>query len=145
MALVSVTRLRLRSLRFLPGFVRHTHASNRQACHAPGFLGGVLAYQGVQAFWTVTAWSDEAAMQSFRSGEAHKRAMPKLLAWCDEAAVAHWLQDGPELPDLHTARDRLLAYGRLSRVRHPSPGHAAGRLDGSGGLPRVGLRLAPAA
>jgi hypothetical protein len=38
MALISVTRLRIRSLRFLPGFLHYALRSIRQARHAPDIL-----------------------------------------------------------------------------------------------------------
>lgn len=143
MVLVSVTRLRLRSLRFLPAFAWHTWASSRQARRAPGFVGGYLADQGVGTFWTVTAWEEEAAMRRYRSNAAHGRVMPRLMRWCDEAAVVHWRQDSPELPDLATARARMAAEGRLSKVRHPSPAHDARRPEPSGKALRAGPWLHP--
>ena len=39
MAIISVTRLRLRSLRFFPGFLWYTRRSIRQAKRTPGNLG----------------------------------------------------------------------------------------------------------
>jgi hypothetical protein len=95
----------------------------RQARGAPGFLVGQLAGGANRTFWTITAWTDEAAMRAYRNGGAHMRAMPRLLDWCDEAAVAHWTQPGIELPALADAAQRLGSAGRLSKVRHPSPAH----------------------
>jgi hypothetical protein len=143
MALISVTRLRLRSLRFLPAFAWHTWASTRQARRAPEFLGGQLAREGARTFWTLTAWTDEAAMRRYRGADAHLRAMPRLLHWCDEASVVHWRQDGPDLPDGAAALRRMVAEGRPSKVLHPSPEHAAGRIAPAGQAPRPGLRFRP--
>ena len=141
MALVSVTRLHLRSPRYLPAFFWHTLMIARQAQRAPGFLGAVLAGDKAFGSWTITAWTDEAAMRAYRNSGAHFRAMPKLLRWADEAAFVHWQQESPRLPDMEEALRRMLAEGRLSKVNHPSPTHAAKRIAAQ--LPRAGRRLRP--
>ena len=62
MPLISVTRLRLRSARFLPGFAWHALRSGAQARRAPGFLGMRLLPERPLVFWTVTAWDDLSSM-----------------------------------------------------------------------------------
>lgn len=141
MAFVSVTRLRLRSLRHLPAFAIGTLASSWEAARAAGFRAGYVATQGPRCFWTVTLWDDVEAMRRWRASGAHARAMPRLAGWCDEAALAHWEAGDDALPEPGTARARLAAEGRLSRVRHPSPAHAAGRLDSSEVPLRPGPRI----
>jgi heme-degrading monooxygenase HmoA len=79
MPLISVTRLRVRSFIYLPQFFWDTFKSTRQAEHSVGFLGGRLLVNRKNVFWTMTAWKDEAAMNAFRIGGAHRKAMPKLL------------------------------------------------------------------
>jgi hypothetical protein len=145
MALISMTRLRLRSLRYVPELLWHIYASARQARRAPGFLGGTLAGEKIRGFWTITAWEDEAAMRAFRGADAHHRVMPKLLNWCDEASVAHWEQDSATLPDMEEALRRMVADGRLSKVNHPSPDHAAGIIAAKRRVPRMSLQLRPVA
>jgi hypothetical protein len=98
MALISVTRLRIRSFIYLPQFLWDTFKSMRQAERSSGFLGGRLLINAKNVFWTMTAWKDEAAMNAYRTGGAHRRAMPKLLNWCNEAAVVHWTQDPQKSP-----------------------------------------------
>jgi len=46
-----------------------------------------------------------------------------LAKWCDEAAVVHWMQDGPEPPSWLEAGRRLQQQDRRSRVDHPSDAH----------------------
>jgi hypothetical protein len=57
-----------------------------------------------------------------RSG-AHRQVMTRLAKWCDEAALAHWVQDEPEPPSWQEAYRRLQRQGRRSRVDHPSEAH----------------------
>jgi hypothetical protein len=119
----SVTRLRLRSWRFLPAFAWLTRAAARQAARAPGYLdGAILAERGL-AFWTLTLWSDEAALKAYRGTDAHGRAMPRLMRWCDEACAGRFEADA--LPSFAEADRHLRSTGHVSRVRHPSQRHAA--------------------
>jgi hypothetical protein len=129
MALVAVTRLRVRSVWFLPGFIWQTGRSFWQARRAPGSLGVALRRAEGLAFWTVTAWRDEAAMRAYRVAPPHLHAMPKLLEWCDEACVADWQQESAELPEWETAERRMAECGRISKVHHPSGDQEAGRVD----------------
>lgn len=139
---VSVTRLRLRSWRFLPGFFFHTIRSTRQAKRADGFIEGYLAGDAERGSWTVTGWENESAMRAFRNSAAHLAAMPTLLRWCDEGSFAHWTQDHEGLPDPPTAFERMQRDGRTSKVLHPSARHQAGSVTGSV-EPRPGPRLRP--
>jgi heme-degrading monooxygenase HmoA len=123
MVFVSVTRLRVRSLRFMPRFVVHAMWTGRQAKHAPGFLGGSLLPDRKRTFWTMTLWRNQADMRSYIISGAHLKAMPKLLNWCDEASIVHWTQDVQIAPDWLEAERRMRAEGRPSKVRSPSPNH----------------------
>ncbi|HTR48329.1 MAG TPA: DUF3291 domain-containing protein [Verrucomicrobiae bacterium] len=125
MVFVSVTRLRIRSIFFMPQFIWHAMRSQRQARRSAGFVAGRVMREANNAFWTLTAWEADAAMNAYRTQGAHRDAMPKLLDWCDEAALAHWTQESRELPSWQEAHERLVREGRPSKVRHPSPAHAA--------------------
>jgi antibiotic biosynthesis monooxygenase len=130
MALISVTRLRVRSLMYLPPFLWDTCKSMRQAERSIGFLGGRLLVNAKSVFWTMTAWKDEAAMNAYRNGGAHRRAMPKLLNWCSEAAVLHWTQESSEIPFWQEVHQRMADGGKLSKVSHPSPAQASHHIPG---------------
>lgn len=130
MPFVSLTRLRLRSVRFLPAFVYWTFASKRQVRRAPGFLAGWVGNEGARGFWTATCWQDEAAMRAFRASGAHLVAMAMLRHWCDGAAVAHWEQEDATLPTGDDALMRMRALGRTSKVDRPAADHRAGRTTG---------------
>jgi hypothetical protein len=128
MALISVTRLRVRSFGYVLQFVWEALKSARQAEHSSGFLGGRLLRNPENAFWTLTAWEDEKAMNAYRSGGAHRRVMPKLLIWCDEVTVVHWNQEFSELPSWQEAHRHMLKEGKLSKVNHPSAAQVANHI-----------------
>ncbi len=121
---VSLTRLRLRSIRFLPLFGIDMLRTNSQVKKAGGFLHGRLLADRDWTFWTLTAWDSQASMRAYMLSGPHKAAMPKLMEWCDEASVAHWEQVEAELPTWEEADRRMRTTGRLSKVLHPAPTQA---------------------
>jgi hypothetical protein len=88
-----------------------------------------IADSGRPRLLDLTVWQDESAMNAFRITQPHRDAMPKLLEWCDEAAVVHWNQQSAEVPGWETAERRMAESGRLTKVNHPSADQPAGRLD----------------
>jgi hypothetical protein len=120
MALVSVTRLRVRSWRYLPGFLVQSLRALVQAKFASGNLSASVLRDAHFAFWTRTIWSEEAAMRAFMQSGVHRRIMPRLRDWCDEAAVVHWLTEDAQPPSWSEAHRRLQGEGRASRIKFPS-------------------------
>ena len=120
MAIVSITRLRVRSWRYLLPFIIFAIRSSRQAKAANGNLKVSLLNDANKAFWTCTVWSTEDAMKTFMLTGPHRQAMPRLLNWCDEAALVHWTQADDRVPEWNEAHRRLQQEGRRSKVRHPS-------------------------
>lgn len=129
MVLISITRLRLRSPLFLPGFLRYAIPSAREANAAPGNLKTCTRRQGLTVFWTVTIWDNEASMRRYITSGAHRQAMPKLANWCSEAATVHWLQAQTELPQWREMGQRMMTQGRLYPLKYPSANHQAGSIQ----------------
>lgn len=125
MPFISVTRLRLRSVRFLPSFAADFLRTRRQVRHAPGFQGGSLLADRGWTFWTMTAWDSQDSMRRYMTAGPHRAAMPHLLGWCDEASVVHWHQPDEALPSWPDADKRMRESGRASKVRNPSAQHAS--------------------
>jgi len=123
MPVVSVTRLRVRTWRYLPAFLLASLRIARQAKRAPGNLRVSLLQDRRKTFWTCTCWESEPAMRAFMLAPPHLPAMRKLLEWCDEAALVHWSQEGPELPAWSDAHARMQREGRTSKVNHPTEDH----------------------
>jgi hypothetical protein len=124
---VSITRLRVRSIFYMPLFMLHAMRTLTQAQKAPGVLGAETRFEPGNVFWTKTVWQDEAAMKQYRGSGAHQVAMRLLSELCSEAAHARWAQDAPDLPTWEEAHRRMLTEGKLSKLKHPSPLHAAGK------------------
>jgi hypothetical protein len=124
MPYVGVTRLRIRSIRFLPPFALHFLRTRRQVRAAAGFRGGALLADRHWTFWTLTRWDNQGSMHRYMTSGAHRTVMPFLLDWCDEASVVHWDQPDETLPSWLEADRRMRDNGRPSRVRFPSPHHA---------------------
>ncbi len=125
MPLISVTRLRVRSWRYMLSFIIHSNRSAHQAAAAQGNLGVMVLRDRRNAFWTMTAWQDESAMKSFMINGEHGAVMKKLLEWCDEAALVRWTHETADLPDWNEGHRRLQQQGRRSKVNHPSAAHDA--------------------
>jgi len=65
-------------------------------------------------------WRDEAAMRSYMQPGMDRRIVARLPDWCDEAALAHWVQDADAPPSWPEAYRRLQQESRRSKVNHPS-------------------------
>jgi uncharacterized protein DUF3291 len=124
MPVVSVTRLRVRSWRYLPPFLFYSLRAFRQAKSSDGNLAASLLRDADRTFWTRTVWTTEAAMKSFMLTGPHRKVMRRLLEWCDEAALVHWEQEIDREPEWPEAHRTLQAGGRRSKVNHPSPAHS---------------------
>ena len=125
MAVVSITRLRVRSWRYLPQFFLAALRAARQAARSDGNLETKLLRDADRAFWTATSWRDERAMKAFMHAAPHGPVMRKLLEWCDEASLVHWTQESGALPPWPEAHVRLQRDGRTSKVNHPSAAQIA--------------------
>jgi hypothetical protein len=125
MWVVSITRLRVRSWRFLPAFLFHAILSAWQARKAQGIQSATLLKDNWRTYWTRSVWNDEAAMKRFMASGNHRRAMPKLLELCDEACVGRWNQDDATPPIWDEVHRRMQLEGRRSKVKHPSAAQLA--------------------
>lgn len=129
MAFVSVTRLRLRSIRYLPWFFWHSNRSIQQARQSQGNLNTLVRKGKGLAFWTLTVWESADDMTAYRNSGAHRLVMPKLVDWCDEAASAHWQQSDSTCPSWDSAAQYLKDQGRLFKVKYPSRDHQSGNIS----------------
>ncbi|MBK7454352.1 MAG: hypothetical protein IPJ46_11735 [Anaerolineales bacterium] len=124
---VSITRLRVRSIFYMPVFLFHAMRTMSQAQKSEGVLGVETRFEKNNVVWTKTVWKDEGSMRKYRGSGAHQIAMRMLSELCNEASVARWQQVDVVLPTWEEAHRRMLSEGKLSKVKHPSPLHESGR------------------
>jgi hypothetical protein len=126
-SLVSVTCFRLRSIRFLPFFILHANRTIAQIRKTDGFVAGAVQRDAKLAFWTMTVWRDGHAMCAYTASGAHRKAMPHVVDWADEASVGHWTQAGSDLPEWPEAVRRLSEEGRPLTLRYSAANHTGQR------------------
>lgn len=127
MRIISVTRLRLRSFRFLLSLFLQMRKLRRSLREAPGFLLGKLLADGCRTFWTMTLWKDAESMLAYRDSGLHKAVMPYAARWCDEASVVNWETESEELPHWEEAYRRMSESGKPSPLNFPSADYKACR------------------
>ncbi len=125
MPVVSITRLRVRSWLYMPAFFLAAMKTTRQAKRSEGSVVVKVLQDRRNAFWTCTVWESEEAMRRFMLSAPHGPVMRKLMTWCDEAALVHWIQADAVAPSWAEAHRRLQQEGRRSKVAKPSPAQEA--------------------
>jgi hypothetical protein len=126
---VSITRARLRSIRFLLPFARCTLRCWWQARNKAGNLGVRLRKTRGLRFWTLTIWKDEDALKAYRDVLLRGKVVPRARHWFDENSAARWEQENMEMPRWEDAASRLKEHGHLYEVDHPSHTQKSGRID----------------
>jgi quinol monooxygenase YgiN len=93
------TRLPLRSYRHIPGFLRWTLRIRGQLASAPGLAGYSLDANLLRkTFWTVSAWTSQAAMDEFVRRDPHAAAMAAIRPHMEKPAFVFWTGTPEELP-----------------------------------------------
>ena len=80
-------------------------------------------------------------MKAFILAGVHRLAMKRLLDWCDEASVVHWIQESAEMPSWEESYRRMREEGRPSKVNFPSADHLAYRIAPPAARPGADLRI----
>ena len=125
MPFISITRLKVKSILYILKFLMANEASVKDLVKIKGFLKGKELIDKNLTFWTLTMWTDDISMKTFRNSVPHRKAMQNLPTWCHEASYFHWTQPGTDLPAWHDASERLISEGKLTKVRNPTPRHLA--------------------
>lgn len=124
MALLSMTRLQLKSISLLPKFIVQNEGVVKQLRVSDGFLNGKTMIDFNLGAWTTTLWENEDAMRAFYTSGAHRNIMPTLSDYSNEAVVCHIAFDGDGLPDWHFVHEKLSTIGKFSTVlKEPTQNH----------------------
>ena len=120
MAVIVVTRLRLRDPALLDEFFTDAVAAIEQAQKSEGNLGADALADANNAWWTVSSWQDRSWMRAFVANLPHRNIMHRLDHYCDEATFVDWEQGSPDLPDWPTSHRHLVADGQSAELTDPS-------------------------
>jgi quinol monooxygenase YgiN len=123
MAVIVVTRLRLKDPALLDEFFIDAVAAIEQAQKSDGNLGVDALADASNAWWSVSAWQERRPMQSYVRSEPHQTIRSKIDHYCDEATFVDWEQDSPALPDWQTNWRHLVADGLAAELTQPSAAH----------------------
>ncbi len=121
MAVIVVTRLRLKDPALLDEFFVDAVAAIEQAQKSDGNLGADALADANNAWWSVSSWHGRDAMGAFVSTEPHQSIMSRLDHYCDEATFVDWEQPSADLPDWQTSHEHLVADGQVAQLTSPSP------------------------
>ena len=124
MAVMVVTRLRLRDPALFDEFFAAAVAVAEQATATQGCLGERALADANNVYWTITGWENRDVMVGFVHAEPHVTTMARLDDWCDEATFVDWEQTAPELPDWKTCYDHLVQDGQAATLLHATAANA---------------------
>lgn len=108
---VMASRLPLRRYRDLPRFMRATSAIRKQLATAEGLIGYTLDAQPLgKTFWTLSVWSDAAALERFAAADPHTTRIADIRPRMSPTTFVRWEVDGTDVPvRWEQARERIAA------------------------------------
>jgi quinol monooxygenase YgiN len=99
-AVVLGSRLELRSLRHVPGFLGAAMKLRKQVLATPGALGvSLIAQPAHKTFWTLSAWVDQTALDAFVATPAHVAVMRRYHERMNGSAFTTFPVKVGELPE----------------------------------------------
>jgi quinol monooxygenase YgiN len=106
---VLASKLVLRRLRSVPGFLASTLAIQRQLDATDGLVGYSLDADLIhRVFWTFSVWVNQASLDAFVTSEPHRQIMERLQGHMEETAFFNATFAGSDIPSSWTERKVLL-------------------------------------
>lgn len=111
--LVLGSQLRLRSYRHVPGFLAAAMKIRNQVRVSDGAVGvSLIAQPARKTFWTLSAWTDEAAMHAFVRTAPHVGIMAEYHDRLHGTAFTQWTIEPRALPKQLSNAKELWAEAR---------------------------------
>jgi Domain of unknown function (DUF3291) len=126
---LAMTRLKLKSPRYLIPFWLHTEQVVKQMRASEGFVTGKLMGTLNLSMWTMTLWTSEEALRAFYLSGAHQNVMGKLSEWSSEAVAGHLAVETHQLPSWFEVRTTLCKIGCFAKLAEPSIDHNNGAIE----------------
>ena len=106
---VMASRLPLRSYTRIPSFIRATSRIRRQLVAAEGLVGYSLDAKLLsKTFWTLSAWRNQEALDSFARAEPHRSVIRAIRPHMGGTTFVTWAVTGADLPvRWEAARERV--------------------------------------
>jgi hypothetical protein len=123
MAVIVVTRLRLKDPALFDEFFASAVAVVEQAQNSEGNLGADVLAEANNTYWTRTAWEGRGPMNAFVGSAPHLQTMNRIDDWCDEATFVDWEQAGADMPDWQDGYRRLVASGQGATLTQATDAH----------------------
>lgn len=109
-SVIMASRFEVRSLRQVPAFFAASMRLLLQARRAPGAIGVSLKAEPFRrTFWTLSAWTDKAALYAYAGTDPHKSAMARQRATMRESTFVFWNVPAGDLPIDWTEAQRRIA------------------------------------
>ncbi len=97
-ACVMASRFELTSIWRSPAFLTQAVRAWRQARRSPGVYGVTLRAELLQRrYWTLSAWTGEAALREFAGAEPHRTIMRRVRPWARTATFRFWTAPAGQL------------------------------------------------
>jgi heme-degrading monooxygenase HmoA len=97
-AYVMASRFELTSGWRSPAFLVQAVRVWRQARRSPGLIGVSLRAQPLRrTYWTLSAWTGEAALREYARTEPHRTVMRRVRPWARTATFRFWTVPAQEL------------------------------------------------
>ena len=117
---VTITKLPLRSYLRIPRIMRATWRIVRQLGRSDGLVGYALKADLIhKTFWTMSAWSDEAALVAFARSDVHRAAMTALQPHMNGPRIETFTLPGSAVPP--TWRDVARQLTQTAMASSPIP------------------------